>query len=332
MTLYNLKHKNWFKYVIISIITLSAIFLSDFTFSDEIADQIPLAENSSFLYGIVVSLITAFLILPFQSIYHWINSRLVHLYRLVRSGQCSFVGKWLAIYTLPGDRMPRHETVTTYVSMDKEVRGTIEAWKTEKKYKFVGKIIGNEMVAHYWTPKHGEKDSGSFKIILDNHGRIAEGNLIYYDSISKKDKKTDYKWRKWNRKYYGIFRSRNIRIDTSQIHDQGVISKVLYKENEMVGVLSKKHVNKQGKHTLEVNGKHYLIKKPWCYLNHSCNPNAAVKLVDNKLNIIAIKEIFPEDEITFDYRKYETLVSKEFNCSCSECKKSSSPYVFQQQQ
>lgn len=317
--------------VIISIV-LPVALLSDLAFAQETVEQPP--ESHLFFWSVAASLVAAIIFLPVQSIAHWLNSRLIFLYRFVRWGSCGFEGTWLAIYTLhpPNDDLPRYETAKVSLSVDKEVRGSIQAWKSYKKYKFVGKIIGNEMVAHYWPPKHGERDSGSFKIILDNRARIAKGNLIYYDSVSNDDKKTSYIWRRWNKNFYEKLLNGEVRIDTSMIHDQGIISQTFFEVDDKIGNLSKKYVNNQGKHTLEVEkNKHYLIKKPWCYLNHSCNPNATMKIENNKLSIFAKRKILPEEEITFDYRQYEKTVSKEFACKCPQCKESDDPYLFKQQ-
>lgn len=315
---------------LLGIIALSFILSPSFAFSGGAVEPEVEVDKHFFLVGIATSFVAAFIFLPFQSIFYWLNSRLMYLYQIVRWGGYGLKGSWLAIYTLPDESIPRYETVKILASFDKEARGTIQAWKSGKTYQFAGKIIGNEMVAHYWLKKHGEKDSGSFKIILNNNSRIAKGNLIYYDSNACDDKKTGYIWRKWNKTFFERIRDGIVRIDTSTIDDQGVISQTFFVENERIGSLSKKYVAEQGKHTLEVDNKHYLIMEPWSYLNHSCKPNAQVKIESNKLAIVAIKEIFPEDEITFDYCKYEKKVSKKFICKCPHCINSDSPYIFEQ--
>lgn len=47
------------------------------------------------------------------------------------------------------------------------------------------------------------------------------------------------------------------------------------------------------------------------YVNHSCNPNCGIR---EKLMLVAIRDIAPEEEITFDYAMSE---SSEFRMKCA---------------
>ncbi|MFZ3071622.1 MAG: SET domain-containing protein-lysine N-methyltransferase [Thermodesulfobacteriota bacterium] len=53
------------------------------------------------------------------------------------------------------------------------------------------------------------------------------------------------------------------------------------------------------------------IKEPSVFLNHSCNPNAGI--VKNRV-LIAIKDIFPSDEICFDYST--TMMENRWTMAC----------------
>jgi hypothetical protein len=57
---------------------------------------------------------------------------------------------------------------------------------------------------------------------------------------------------------------------------------------------------------------------PFDYFNHSCNPNC----VDVGLSIIALRDIQPGDELTFDYSQSEATGQWEMKCSChnSNCR------------
>jgi uncharacterized protein len=56
------------------------------------------------------------------------------------------------------------------------------------------------------------------------------------------------------------------------------------------------------------------------YANHSCRPNAEAVLRKGKIAILAIREIAPGDEITYDYGKdYFDLFIKPKGCRCAGC-------------
>lgn len=54
------------------------------------------------------------------------------------------------------------------------------------------------------------------------------------------------------------------------------------------------------------------------YVNHSCNPNCAVKInpITAKAILYAIKEIVPGEELTFDYSSTCTEDDYEMKCNC----------------
>lgn len=57
------------------------------------------------------------------------------------------------------------------------------------------------------------------------------------------------------------------------------------------------------------------------YINHSCRPNAAASIVKGKIRIMAIKNIQPGDEITYNYgRNYFDTFIKPVGCKCAKCR------------
>ena len=56
------------------------------------------------------------------------------------------------------------------------------------------------------------------------------------------------------------------------------------------------------------------------FINHSCNPNCGIK---GRLQIVAMRDIEPAEEITFDYAMCESSSGYEMKCSCgsSNCRK-----------
>jgi len=56
------------------------------------------------------------------------------------------------------------------------------------------------------------------------------------------------------------------------------------------------------------------------YINHSCKPNAETDIKKHKILISAIKNIYPGDEITYNYgRDYFTAFIKDKGCRCMAC-------------
>ena len=51
---------------------------------------------------------------------------------------------------------------------------------------------------------------------------------------------------------------------------------------------------------------------PWMYTNHSCNPNVVIR----GLSYIAIRQIQPEESITFDYETTEVDMAEPVTCAC----------------
>jgi SET domain-containing protein len=60
------------------------------------------------------------------------------------------------------------------------------------------------------------------------------------------------------------------------------------------------------------------------YANHSCRPNCEVRIYAKRIRIWAIKNIKPDDEITYDYGKeYFDEFIKPKGCRCEKCRKKS---------
>jgi hypothetical protein len=56
------------------------------------------------------------------------------------------------------------------------------------------------------------------------------------------------------------------------------------------------------------------------YINHSCRPNAEVYFVGHEIKIRAIKNIKPDEELTYHYgRDYVDTFIKPVGCKCRAC-------------
>ncbi len=77
------------------------------------------------------------------------------------------------------------------------------------------------------------------------------------------------------------------------------------------------------RHTVQVEEDLYLASwtddEPSDYVNHSCDPNTGV---DGQLSLVALRDIAPGEEVTFDYAMTDGTPYDEFLCDCraSNCR------------
>lgn len=59
------------------------------------------------------------------------------------------------------------------------------------------------------------------------------------------------------------------------------------------------------------------------FINHSCDPNCETDEIDGRVWIIAIRDIAPGEELTYDYNLYDGDDDDEAPCNCGarECRK-----------
>ena len=56
------------------------------------------------------------------------------------------------------------------------------------------------------------------------------------------------------------------------------------------------------------------------YINHSCQPNAFMRIVSNHILFIALRDIRPGEEITIDYESTLHPDSKRCGCGAQNCR------------
>ena len=62
-------------------------------------------------------------------------------------------------------------------------------------------------------------------------------------------------------------------------------------------------------------GKHITLQPEFLqYINHSCNPN--VFFDTSTMELVALKDLQPQDELTFFYPSTEWKMTQSFNCYC----------------
>lgn len=70
-------------------------------------------------------------------------------------------------------------------------------------------------------------------------------------------------------------------------------------------------------HTIQIFDELYLapmdMEEPADYVNHSCDPNAGIC---GQISLVAMREIIPGEEITFDYAMADSSSFDEFDCAC----------------
>jgi SET domain-containing protein len=68
--------------------------------------------------------------------------------------------------------------------------------------------------------------------------------------------------------------------------------------------------------TIDGSARHNLGR----YINHSCTPNAEPILRRGRIVFVALRDIAPGEEITFDYgEEYFELFIREAGCRCLSC-------------
>lgn len=105
-----------------------------------------------------------------------------------------------------------------------------------------------------------------------------------------------------------------IKLGKSKIQGRGVLSSKNIRRGEIICQLDGKEISirqlirvykvkLRDTDPLQVGDTKYLdLNKPYIYINHSCNPNAAIVRYND---LIAIKNIKEGEEITFDYSANE---------------------------
>lgn len=125
-------------------------------------------------------------------------------------------------------------------------------------------------------------------------------------------------------------------MDKSKIEGVGFFAKIAFKAGDIVADYGSKIISVTEAEEIFANGSDYILQvsnsefldlheEEARFINHSCNPNAAFLKEPGKL--IALRDIVPGEEVTFDYSANENTYFK-MKCLCGEtnCRKEIGPY------
>lgn len=70
-------------------------------------------------------------------------------------------------------------------------------------------------------------------------------------------------------------------------------------------------------HSVQVEENLYQVPygdpEPGDFINHSCSPNAGLK---SPITLVAMRDIYPDEEVCFDYAMSDATPYDEFTCAC----------------
>ncbi len=65
--------------------------------------------------------------------------------------------------------------------------------------------------------------------------------------------------------------------------------------------------------------EHIVESRVFRWVNHSCCRNAEVRFVRHEIQLVAMAEIQPDDEVVCDYMLTEDSIPTPFLCNCGHC-------------
>jgi hypothetical protein len=118
---------------------------------------------------------------------------------------------------------------------------------------------------------------------------------------------------------------RTVASGASTIDGTGLFAVVRFDAAQEIGQLALGRAQTQGKHTLRIGAAHRLVKKPWRFLNHACQPSARLSVTDAAATLVAARALLPWDELTIDYNLLPENIGSPFECRCAECRRARVP-------
>ena len=94
----------------------------------------------------------------------------------------------------------------------------------------------------------------------------------------------------------------------TNLNEEGLFATRQYMKNEIVFTLSGEIYDHPTRETIYVGNETHVHDQHGMYMNHSFN---ATTYIDN-YNVVALRDINPDDELTFDYNKNELTMACPF--------------------
>ncbi len=95
---------------------------------------------------------------------------------------------------------------------------------------------------------------------------------------------------------------------SKSVNGKGLFIKNTYKKNDIVHVLNGEVLDSPTRESIHVGNNKHILDKFGIFMNHSFNPNTEIRGYD----VIAIKDINPDDELTFNYNVSEINMASPF--------------------
>ncbi len=128
--------------------------------------------------------------------------------------------------------------------------------------------------------------------------------------------------------WHPISRVMGLIVRSSQIHAAGCYTTAPIKKGTLVVEYTGPRLTpQQAEHLYEGQEVTYLFGMEGdrqiidghgmaAFLNHSCDPNCETEEIDGHVWIIALRDIAPEEELTYDYNLYDGDDLNDAPCSC----------------
>lgn len=97
-------------------------------------------------------------------------------------------------------------------------------------------------------------------------------------------------------------------LDSNIVDGKGLFVKRNIKEGEIVYTLSGKIYDHPTRETIHIGNNVHIYDEHGIFINHSFTPNVRI----NRKNVVALKDIKENEEITFNYNTSEMEMSNKF--------------------
>lgn len=100
-------------------------------------------------------------------------------------------------------------------------------------------------------------------------------------------------------------------MEVQYIHSlkqDGLVATKNYSKGEVIHILTGLISSEPTKYTIQIGKDKHILDRYGIFINHSFNPNIKI----NGKKIIAIKNIYKNDQLCFNYKKNESKITNPF--------------------